>query len=293
MTKKIIILTIACLFACCPTLRAEANYMREYTEEKPLIIVSDWEFPPYEFRNDHGEPDGYNVEVLNMILDKLNVPHKYVMMEWYKCTEAFDNHEADLIHALKFKYEGPAFEYTHNMITYYNVRAVRLRSTRPLRRISQLTGNDTLALKKNDYVDLKLSSLHDKEFTIQRHSPREALMGIRSGKYKYYMWGEQPLKMKVKELGLDGIEFDETDIPAGELRIIGYDKELIHAIDDMFARLEQSGDIEKLHDKWFYPENVHNDASPMALILSAVQPHDAYQSKKGCRKVDRHEPADD
>ena len=74
MTKKIIILTIACLFACCPTLRAEANYMREYTEEKPLIIVSDWEFPPYEFRNDHGEPDGYNVEVLNMILDKLNVP---------------------------------------------------------------------------------------------------------------------------------------------------------------------------------------------------------------------------
>ena len=35
----------------------------------------------------------------------------------------------------------------------------------------------------------------------------------------------------------------------------------------MFARLEQSGDIEKLHDKWFYPENVHNDTSPMALIL--------------------------
>ena len=56
-------------------------------------------------------------------------------------------------------------------------------------------------------------------------------------------------------------------IPAAELRIVGYDKELIHAIDDMFARLEQSGDIQKLHDKWFYPENVHNDASPMALIL--------------------------
>ena len=267
MTKKIIILTIACLFAFCPTLRAEANYMRDYTNENPLIIVSDWEFPPYEFRNDHGEPDGYNVEVLNMILDKLNIPHKYVMMEWYKCTEAFDNHEADLIHALKFKYEGPEFEYTRNMITYYNIRAIRLRSTRPLRRFSQLTAEDTLTLKKNDYVDLKVSAMKNKEFTTEYHAPREALMGIRSGKYKYYMWGEQPLKMKVKELGLDGIEFDETDMPAGELRIVGYDKELIHSIDDMFARLEQSGDIEKLHDKWFYPENVHNDTSPMALIL--------------------------
>ena len=267
MTKKIIILTIACLFAFCPTLRAEANYMRDYTNENPLIIVSDWEFPPYEFRNDHGDPDGYNVEVLNLILDKLNIPHKFVMMEWYKCTEAFDNHEADLIHALKFKYEGPEFEYTRNMITYYNIRAIRLRSTRPLRRISQLTAEDTLTLKKNDYVDLKVSAMKNKEFTTEYHAPREALMGIRSGKYKYYMWGEQPLKMKVKELGLEGIEFDETDMPAGELRIVGYDKELIHAIDDMFARLEQSGDIQKLHDKWFYPENVHNDASPMALIL--------------------------
>ena len=267
MNKKIILLTITSLLAFCTTLRAGNNYLRDYTNDNPLIIVSDWEFPPYEFRNDLGEPDGYNIEMLNLILNKLDVPHKFVMMEWFKCTDAFDNHEADLIHALKFKYEDPTFEYTHNMITYYNIRAIRLRSTRPLKRISQLSTTDTLTLKKNDYVDLKVSEIPNKEFSVEYHSPREALMGIRSGKYKYYMWGEQPLKMKVKELALDGIEFDETDIPSGELRIIGYDKELIHAIDDMFARLEQSGDIQKIHDKWFHPENVHNDASPMALIL--------------------------
>ena len=267
MNKKILILTIISLFAICHVQQAEANYIREYTPEKPLIIVSDWEFPPYEFRNDLGEPDGYNIEVLNIVLDKLGIPHKFIMKEWYQCTETFDNHEADLIHGLKFKYDQPPFEYTHNMITYYNVRAVRLKATRPLRRISQLTKKDTLTLKKNDYVALKISELKNPAFTVEHHSPREALMGIRNGKYKYFMWGEQPLKMKVKELNLDGIEFDETDIPAGELRIIGYDKELIQAIDDTYARMEQSGDLQRIHDKWFYPENVHNDASPMALIL--------------------------
>lgn len=267
MNKKILILTIISLFALCHVQQAEANYIREYTPEKPLIIVSDWEFPPYEFRNDLGEPDGYNIEVLNIILDKLGIPHKFIMKEWYQCTETFDNHEADLIHGLKFKYDQPPFEYTHNMITYYNLRAVRLKATRPLRRISQLTKKDTLTLKKNDYAALKISELKNKSFTVEYHSPREALMGIRNGKYKYYMWGEQPLKMKVKELNLNGIEFDETDIPAGELRIIGYDKELIQAIDDTYARMEQSGDLQRIHDKWFYPENVHNDASPMALIL--------------------------
>ena len=39
-----------------------AQQIRNYTEEQPLVIVSDWEFPPYEFSNDNGEPDGYNVE---------------------------------------------------------------------------------------------------------------------------------------------------------------------------------------------------------------------------------------
>ena len=157
MTKKIFILAITSLLALCHVQQAAAKYIREYTTDKPLIIVSDWEFPPYEFRNDMGEPDGYNVEVLNLILDKLGIPHKFIMKEWYQCTETFDRHEADLIHCLKFKYDRPPFEYTQNMITYYNVRAVRLKGTRPLRRISQLTKNDTLTVKKNDYVDLKIA----------------------------------------------------------------------------------------------------------------------------------------
>ena len=267
MNKKIVILAMACLTAWCHHTTARAEYSREYTKEHPLIIVSDWEFSPYEFRNDMGEPDGYNVEVLNAILKKLNIPHQYVMKEWYKCTETFENKEADLIHALKFKYDAPPYAYTHNMITYYTIRAVRLRATRPLHRIGQLNENDTLGLKKNDYVDLKMSERHDKPFALAYKSPREALIAIRAGKLKYYMWGERPLHMKVKELGLDGIEFDETDIEAGELRIIGYDKELIKDIDEMYARMEQAGDIQKIRDKWFFPDRVHNDASPVALIL--------------------------
>jgi len=267
MAKKIYLSTLIALLVGLQVQQAHAKYSRAYTPERPLIIVSDWEFPPYEFRNDLGEPDGYNIEVLNKILDKLDIPHKFVMKEWYRCTEAFDNHQADLIHALTFKYDNEAVAHTQNMITYYKVKAVRLKSTPPLQRMSDLKEGDTLTLKKNDYVALKVSEMQPTAFVAEYHAPREALMGIRKGKYKYYMWGEQPLMMKVKELGLRGVAFDDTDMPAGELRIIGYDKDLIRAIDDMYARLEQSGDIQKLHDKWFHPERLENDASPIALIL--------------------------
>ena len=267
MTRQLYILIAACLLSVCHIQTAEALFIREYTEDHPLTIASDWEFPPYEFLNDRGEPDGYNVEVLDLILTRLEIPHRFVMKEWYQCTETFEKREADLIHALAFKYKQRPYVMTQNMITYYNLRVARLKKTPPLTRIEKLTEEDTLILKKNDYAALRISEIRDRVFKTEYHSSREALTGIRSGKYKYYIWGEIPLAMKVREYGVEGVVFDEIDIPSGELRIIGYDKELIDAIDDNFARLEQSGELEKIRDKWFHPDKVHNDTSPITLIL--------------------------
>ena len=264
MTKKIIILT--CLTVFCSLLPAEAQWAREYTEEQPLVIVSDWEFPPYEFRNDHGEADGYNVEVLDLILNTLKVPHKYVMQEWYLCTKTFENHEADLIHALTMNYKKHPYVMTQNLITYYPVKLVRRKSQKAIQRLSELTPQDTLMVKNNDYVALRVQAIHDKPYHTEYRSPREALATIRHGQNTYYVWGEMPLRMKIKEYGLDSLLLDDIDIPAGELRIIGYDKELIEAIDDTFARLEQAGELQHIHDKWFNPERIHNDSSPIALF---------------------------
>ncbi len=268
MTNKILISIITGLVLSLFNIqKAKATYIREYTEERPLIIVSDWEFPPYEFRNDIGEPDGYNVEVLSKILDYLDIPHRYIMQEWYQATKTFDKREADLIHALSYLYNRRPYVMTQNMITYYRIKAARLSSTKPLAKLNELGANDTLVFKSNDYAALQIKNRKDLKFITEHHSPKDALSGIHYGKYKYYTWGEYPLKLKIKELGLDSIVLDDIDIPTGELRIIGYDKDLIDAIDETYARLEQSGELASIHDKWFHPERTKNNESPIALII--------------------------
>ena len=270
MTKKIILLT--CLSVLCSLLPADAQWAREYTEEHPLIIVSDQEFPPYEFRNNRGEADGYNVEVLNLILDDLKVPHKYVMQEWSQCTKTFENREADLIHALTANYKSHPYVMTQNMINYYSVKMVRRKSQKAILRLNQLTPEDTLMVKENDYAALRIENIKDKPYHVEKHTPREALTAIRNGQHAYFVWGEKPLRMKFKEYGLDSLMLDDIDIPVAELRIIGYDKELLEYMDDAYARLEQSGALQLIHDKWFHPERIHNDSSPIALfaLLAAI-----------------------
>ena len=68
------LLTLLCVTAA----RAQAPYNLDYSEDNPVIIVCDWDFPPYEFSNNNGEPDGYNIELLQTIFNKLDIPCKAV-----------------------------------------------------------------------------------------------------------------------------------------------------------------------------------------------------------------------
>lgn len=254
-------------------LTATAQQIHEYTEEQPLLIVSDWEFPPYEFSNDKGEPDGYNVEVLNIILNRLKIPHRYIMQEWYMATETFERREADLIFALSFNYMKRPYVMTRNLLHFYRIVSVRRPDRKAMTKIGLLGAEDTLIMKANDYAPIRILMTNpEPAFTIEYHSPKEALTGVQRGIYDYFLWGEVPIQRKLKEFALDSLVTDLTDIPPGELRLIGYDKELIDAIDDEYARLEQAGQLEKIYDKWFHPEREHNDTStlPIFIIVGAI-----------------------
>ena len=47
---------------------SEAKLSDRYTKQKPLVILCDWDMPPYEYLDDQGQPAGYTMEMLNLIL---------------------------------------------------------------------------------------------------------------------------------------------------------------------------------------------------------------------------------
>lgn len=95
---------ICCLLAVFDSITLPAKDAYGFSEEHPLVIVCDWDFNPFEFLNSSGEPDGYNKEVLDLILSRLGIPHQFVMQEWHVAMKMFEKREADLIHALASNY---------------------------------------------------------------------------------------------------------------------------------------------------------------------------------------------
>ena len=57
---------------------------------------------------------------------------------------------------------------------------------------------------------------------------------------------------------------DSTALPV-KLRMVSHDRELINQMDELLARLSQSGRLEDMRRQWLFPEKQINNASPIAI----------------------------
>lgn len=262
-------LIVALTAFCITTAMADRSSTR-YTEEKPLRIISDWNYAPYEYANDRGEPEGYNISLLKTILDKLDIPHVFIFQKLDNAENMFNTGEADLMIEPVNSRNKPDKNrfYSRRTTAPYKVKIAYKRGAKPLKDLNKMTPGDTLVLKKYDYATKMI--LARKDINVRQiifRSPRATLQKLNDNEHEYFVWGEKPLERMLKELNITDIEVGEIDIPAGEMRFVSHDSHLIEMLDEQFARLEQQGTVSKLKTKWFNPEIDDNDASPVVLII--------------------------
>ncbi len=240
---------------------ASAELNNRYTEKNPVTIVCDWDKPPYEFLDDEGKPAGTNIDVLSKILSDLNIPYRFVMKEWSHATKSFDMKQADLIFANINRFKSDEF-YVTQIINYNRIRVAMTKDTTGIISLNAL-GRGPLVLKTGDYTAMYFKDTASEQAAkIEYQSPKVALTGLKAGYCKYFVWGEEPLKWKIKKLNLEGIYLNDVSIPVSEVHIIGRDKELIDLIDDHYSRLKQSGELEEMLNRWYHPELVHDTVPP-------------------------------
>ena len=255
-----------CMLLLLGTCAICAQHTYSYTKDHPLVIVCDWDKAPYEFLDDHGHPSGSNVDVLNVILDKLHIPHKFVMKDWTNAVKTFERADADLIFANVNRFKGKGY-FATQIINYNRIRVAMTRDTTDIISMKTLE-EEGVILKSGDYTTLYFRDVDSAyRHKIEYQSPKVALTSLLSGDGKYFVWGEEPLKWKIRILNLEGIVLNDVSIPVSEVHIIGRDKELIDQIDDQFSRLKQSGDLETILNKWLHPERMDNNTSYTTVYI--------------------------
>ncbi|MCR4603789.1 MAG: transporter substrate-binding domain-containing protein [Prevotella sp.] len=236
-----------------------------------VIIASDWDFAPYEFINDKGQSDGFNVEVLHIILKSLGIEHEFVMKSRKQSIEMFLNHEADLIVDYRNRFHDEQFFHTRTPLSYYQIMLAHRKSMPSFTSLDMLRGQKSIVFNgSNDSISKTLLEDLLGNTSYRFCSAREALAGVANGEYNYFVWGNELLKWKIKEYNIEDITLDKLDINATEILVTGYNKELIDEIDSEFARMQQKGDIDRIREKWFYVDSYSGKASATAIIISLI-----------------------
>ena len=263
--KRILFVVIALQSAIAPLLAQSLS--EKYNKERPVVVVCDWDKPPYEFLDGHGMPAGSNIDVLNAVMEELNLPVKYVMKEWSIALKTFERGDADIILANARRYKKGRYAISENIVNYNRICVAMHSDSIGMVTLKQLE-REGAVFKPGDYSAYYFQDGDTINTSFMEfQTPKVALTGLINGDYKYYVWGEAPLKWKIKELQLEGIILNDVSIPISEIHIIGRDKELIERIDDQYSRLKQSGVIAQLQDKWLHPERVKDESTPILFYI--------------------------
>ena len=249
------------------TATVHAQVEKQFTNSHPLIIVGESDVPPYEYIDNNGNPTGHNVELLDFILNQLDIPHEFRLSEWNKATEVFENRKADLIIVPSGVYNSAPYFNSRNNLSYYRFMVATKAGGTSATTLEELKDVEGIVVRSNDKTIPEL--LHQENANLRVHyaSTKDALIGIYTGRYEYFIWAEEPLKWKIRELSLStDISLSEINIPAREGTFAGYNQKLIDLIDDQFARMEQHGELGPIHDKWLHPDREHNN-TPMAVLI--------------------------
>ena len=235
--------------------------------QTPVVIACDWDFAPYEFINSDGEVDGFNIDIIDAILTAQNIPHKFVMGSRKQSLVNFKAHKADLIIDYSNRFTGEPYYRSLNVLEYSNIVIAYRKGTPQLSKVSQLQGRTVMVNGSNDSIAKSPLAEYLTGAFLDYHTAREALGGIENGQMNYFVWGKELLEWKIKEYDLHNVVVGPLDIPVNEIHIVGYDKELVETFDNQFARMQQSGQIDLMRDRWFHPEQLVERTSPVVVYF--------------------------
>ena len=57
------------------SMAAKGDSTRVYTEQNPLVYEDAWDLWPYAFFSDNGEPAGFNIDLIHLIMKELDIPY--------------------------------------------------------------------------------------------------------------------------------------------------------------------------------------------------------------------------
>ncbi|MCF7886143.1 MAG: transporter substrate-binding domain-containing protein, partial [Candidatus Marinimicrobia bacterium] len=147
-----------------------------------IVIGGDNNFPPYEFLNKNGEPDGYNVDLTRALANQLDITIEIQLGPWAEMREKLKRGEID---ALQGMFYSPKRDKTFDMSPAHTVVSyvIVARKNSPLPDNMSELSDKSILVQEGDIMHDKALQMELDDQLISTESQEDALRLLANGKH--------------------------------------------------------------------------------------------------------------
>lgn len=237
-------------------------------ESRKIIIRGDNAFPPYEFINDKGEPDGFNVDLIRAIMEELNLPYDLQLANWSNVLDKFEESQVDLITGIaksESREDNLKLSQAHSYIDYIFV----CRKSDSIQRVSELS-KKKIIVQRYALPYQKLKRMNYGANLIVVDNMMEGLRMLSEGKGDVAICPDNMAQYIIYKDGLTNLSVVDSGWPRREYCFAGTDTRLLEQINSAILRLKKNGVYDRIHVKWLGEKLVFTIPVWVYFLLGAL-----------------------
>ena len=233
---------------------AQRDRHRSYTAENPLVYEDVWDLWPYCFLNENGQPDGFNVELIRLIFQELNIPYTIKLKSRQEAFNDLRDGKSDLTMALSAGYHDEYGQYGRNTITLFT-QSVATPKGKPVEIFNlKDLGKHKVIVNDNSLSHHLMIDYGWGENAIPTKDIKGAIQNVSADEDGQIIWNTLSLKWLIRQNQIDNLQVTPVNMPHGEYKFMSNDPRLLATLDSIYTVLSTDDKLLDMQNKWFYPE---------------------------------------
>lgn len=227
---------------------------RRYTPNAPLIYEDVWDLPPYAFQNADGQPSGFNVDLVKLLLERLGIPYEIRLKPTPENFEDVRTGAADLTIGMKAYYHDRYADYGSTAIALFTHSIVFPEGVETDVRDFDDLKSYTVVGHKGSFSDHYMNDNGLGDNFIPVDDMKGLLMQITPKDTTRVLWNTLTLRYLIRQYDLNHLNMVPVNMPYGNYHFMSNDSVLLHKLDSVYNELNNSDAVLPLRRTWLYPE---------------------------------------
>ena len=243
-------LTILAVLSLCPLLRAQID--APGTRQTPVLVGINRDYPPYEFTNSRGEPEGFDVDLVRAVARVMGLEIRIIPGPWEQVRGALETRRLHMAAGMLKSPEREryvAFSEPHTVVHY----SIFVRTDGPTLDSLEELRTKAVLVERDSQMHEHLLGLGFGSALIPVASEPETLRLLAAGRHDAALAPLLEGTLQIRQAGLSNVRPAGSPVFSRKLcfAVTKDQPDLKAKLDEGLAILNRTGEYHRIYQKWF------------------------------------------